>query len=219
MKKAMHINRKRIFIPGLLFSGLIFIILAFINPSDGFHTVDLKITQTLQSPQSPLLLKLMVLVSWFGYPPQAFILVAASTVVLLGLHHFREAILSAVSSFCTLELTWLLKILVRRPRPDAAYVHVFLKLYDYSFPSGHVMFYVVYFGFFWYLSFIFPGRSWKRNTLLALFGLPVLLVGYSRVFLGEHWASDVLGGYLLGGMLLAALIEVEKLIRNRQTES
>jgi undecaprenyl-diphosphatase len=49
-------------------------------------------------------------------------------------------------------------------------------------------------------------RSWMRSLLLALLGMFILLVGISRIYLGQHWASDVLGAYLLGGFLLAGIL-------------
>jgi membrane-associated phospholipid phosphatase len=86
-------------------------------------------------------------------------------------------------------------------------VHVFDTLGSYSFPSGHVMFYTGFFGFIWFLAFTLLKISWKRTLLLVIFGSLVLTIGVSRIYLGEHWASDVVGAYLLGSLVLIGVIQ------------
>ena len=206
----MQNRRKWLLISGLLLSGILFIILAFVDASSGLLFVDLRITRALQSIHYPLITKAMVLVSWFGYFPQSSVIVALSTIALFCLHLRWEAVISAASTFGIEKLGQLVKILVRHPRPAADQVHVFLQLKDYSFPSGHVLFYTVYFGFLGYLAFTLLDRSWKRTISFILIGVPVVLVGFSRVFLGEHWASDVVGGYILSGIMLTILIQIYK---------
>ena len=92
----------------------------------------------------------------------------------------------------------LVKDLIQRPRPTAAVVHVLDTINSYSFPSGHVMFYLGFFGFIWFLAFSLLKPSLKRGLLLVFFSSLVVLIGISRIYVGEHWASDVLGSYLLG---------------------
>ena len=87
------------------------------------------------------------------------------------------------------------KFLIQRPRPDEA-----LRLIDesgYSFPSGHSMCSMAFYGFLIYLSFRYIED--KRRSWLATIGLGVLvlLIGFSRIYLGVHYASDVVAGFLL----------------------
>jgi membrane-associated phospholipid phosphatase len=70
------------------------------------------------------------------------------------------------------------------------------------------MFYLGFFGFIGFLAFSLLKPSFKRSLILALIGSLVLLIGISRIYLGEHWASDVLGSYLLGSLTLVATIQV-----------
>ncbi len=100
-------------------------------------------------------------------------------------------------------LNELIKLLVARPRPTASLVEVIQAAGGQSFPSGHVMSYLAYFGLLFSLGIIlFRGKRWWRMLLLSIPALFVVLVGPSRIYLGDHWTSDVLGAYLIGGVLL-----------------
>jgi membrane-associated phospholipid phosphatase len=100
----------------------------------------------------------------------------------------------------------LVKQMVGRPRPSADLVTVFKNLNDYSFPSGHVMFYIGFFGFLWFLAYILFKHSFRRTLFLVFLASLVALIGVSRSYLGQHWASDVLGAYLLGSLTLVVNI-------------
>jgi undecaprenyl-diphosphatase len=69
------------------------------------------------------------------------------------------------------------------------------------------MFYTCFFGFLLFLVFTLVKPSWKRTALMAIVGIPIPLIGVSRIYLGEHWASDAVGAYLLGGIALAGIIQ------------
>jgi undecaprenyl-diphosphatase len=99
-------------------------------------------------------------------------------------------------------LTVLLKQLINRPRPSADLVHVTAVLTDPSFPSGHVVQYCTRCGFAFFLVYVLEGRSVRRTILLILLAVPMVLVGPSRLYLGQHWLSDVVGGYAVASLLL-----------------
>jgi membrane-associated phospholipid phosphatase len=185
-----------------------FSVLTVLVTTTSTQGADLLVTRGLQSVSNPVFAALINAISWPGFTPQSFVVVA---VILLALYWFGlrwEAASALIAAALEESVDLIIKDAVRRTRPEVSLVHVFTKLNSYSFPSGHVTFYTAFFGFLWYLSFTLLKPSWKRTLLLVIFGALILLVGASRIYLGEHWASDVLGGYLLGSLALMASIQI-----------
>lgn len=195
-------------------TALLAVLTVLVSLSDT-SSVDLAITRFIQSVSSPALTVVMKLVSWFGYTPQSYLMAALALCALLWLGLRAEAL--ALASVSVLEelLNMAIKALVHRPRPLSSLVHVVVALKSYSFPSGHVMFYTCFFGFLFYLAHMLLKPSWRRAALLVVFGFPVLTIGLSRVYLGEHWASDVLGAYLAGFIVLLCGIQLYRWRKNR----
>jgi membrane-associated phospholipid phosphatase len=192
----------------VLVAALLFGLLAWLVSSGLSTEPDRAFSVGLQRAQSPPLTALMVLVSYPGYAPQsALIVLAAAGLFVLAGH--RAAALFAVLAGAGI---WLigsgLKQLWLRPRPEDGLVQVFGGAGGYSFPSGHVLFYVSFFGFLLYWSFAHLRKGWLRSGLIWLCGLLIALVGPSRVYLGQHWTSDVLAAYAFGLAYLLGLIRL-----------
>jgi undecaprenyl-diphosphatase len=197
-------RRTYLFVIGLIAIVGAFASLTILVKMTPSFPIDLQITRTLQSLRSPILSAFMQVISWPGFLPQCFIV---SMLIVLALYRFGFRWESLATAFATLlpPITNLIvKEMIQRPRPTIDLVDVFRLLDSYSFPSGHVMFYVGFFGFLWFLTYTLPKRSWLRTTLLVLIGILIVLVGASRIYLGQHWATDVLGAYLLGSLTLIA---------------
>jgi undecaprenyl-diphosphatase len=114
----------------------------------------------------------------------------------------RAAALLAVSTIGAEATDQILKLVFRRPRPEA-----FFGLADpitYSFPSGHAFTSCCFYGL---LCALLVPRTWSvpaRAGLWTLAGALVVVIGFSRVYLGVHYMSDVLAGYSAGVTWLAA---------------
>jgi membrane-associated phospholipid phosphatase len=165
---------------------------------------DLSLARALQAlPGHALLEPLMRGLSLVGRYLISWSVAVASYVLLRRAGLRREARLLAVLVLVGVLVTLLGKDLVARPRPVEALLRVSIQERGLSYPSGHVTHYTTLFGGLWFLARrVLPHGSKQRAAVLVCAVL-VSLVGVSRVYLGAHWPSDVLGGYLLGGGLLA----------------
>jgi membrane-associated phospholipid phosphatase len=110
-------------------------------------------------------------------------------------------------------LNLLLKDLFARPRPS--FEHPLVVDTSYSFPSGQAMESVVVYGMLAYFVVI-TSRAWgKRAVSVGGAAMIVLLIGFSRVYLGAHYVSDVVGGFAAGGAWLSAVITGWEAMRQR----
>jgi len=107
------------------------------------------------------------------------------------------------------------KIVFHRPRPEfPVYVET-----SFSFPSGHATIAIALYGFLAYIL-IQEVHSWKKKVNI-FFGaiLLAILIGLSRLYLGVHYVSDILGGYLLGFLWLIVGISIAVYLGSRQTNN
>lgn len=146
----------------------------------------------------------MAAVSFLGNQPILFSVLIVLTALAFWLVRLRlEALIIITLSVVSAVVNFLVKLIVSRPRPTVQLVNVYQKANGQSFPSGHVMSYVAFWGLLFSLGLIlFNRRQWWHYLLLIVSALFVILIGPSRIYLGDYWASDVLGGYLFGGLLL-----------------
>ena len=104
-------------------------------------------------------------------------------------------------------LSNLLKLLFRRNRP----IGIALTFEPgYSMPSSHAMVSVAFIGFLIYLITIKVQNPYKRNCISLFLLLFILCVGVSRIYLGVHYASDVLLGFILGSLYLYSFFHLKK---------
>jgi membrane-associated phospholipid phosphatase len=166
--------------------------------------VDVTITREFQESHALWLRDLMFAMSWLGFMPILFAAIVLLTGVIFWLVNLRlEAILVVAQSGVSALLNEGIKVVVARPRPSDRLVDVLYRVHGLSFPSGHVMSYVAYFGLLFSLGIILLKRDrWWHYLILIIPAVFVLLIGPSRIYLGDHWATDVLGAYLIGGILL-----------------
>jgi membrane-associated phospholipid phosphatase len=158
-------------------------------------------------------------VSAINWPVPSAIVVAGVIGLLVALRRWLAAAVALLTSGLADASSYITNEIVRRPRPADHNLHILhvIKTY-YSFPSGHVIHAVAFFGFVLFLTWqtrrpapfllLWPVRA----VLIAL----IVLMGPSRVLEGEHWPSDVLGGLLYGAFWLMLGLHVYFWARHRR---
>ncbi|KUJ68191.1 hypothetical protein ACZ90_21730 [Streptomyces albus subsp. albus] len=145
-----------------------------------------------------------VLTDWVWDPFTMRALLLAAVLWLLWRREWPPALWVALTTALALALQQGVKAAVGRQRP------VWPDPVDSgnhaAFPSGHAMTATVGCGLLLWLAAEHGVRGPIWRLLVALAAVSVLGVGFTRVYLGVHWPSDVLGGWLLGGALVAAAI-------------
>ena len=102
----------------------------------------------------------------------------------------------------------ILKIIIRRPRPTETLVLTAES--SYSFPSAHSMMSMIFYGLLIYYVTKFVKKKWLKNALVGILSAIILFVGISRIYLGVHYATDVLAGYIVGIIYLVFFIKFLK---------
>jgi undecaprenyl-diphosphatase len=185
-----------------LFAALLVAVRA--NRSAAF---DLAATIKLQGLEHPVAAELMRAASWPGFPPQSR-LIPPAIVAAWWLRGRRRAAAFQLLAWGGALLSTLIKSAIRRPRPLPPEVRVVVApLGGTSFPSGHVLTYVVFYGFLGFLLAEHLEDGALRNVSVASLTGVLALVGPSRIQQGHHWTTDVVASYLLGTAYLLALVE------------
>jgi undecaprenyl-diphosphatase len=194
----------------------LFTALALLAHRYAYFYWDLFLAHYIQSISLPGFHTLMISLSWMGTGWRPWVIGLATGAALFLFRYRTEGALLMAGCAVSAGMNRLLKLLIARPRPDGTLVDVLIPYPHESFPSGHVVFYVQYFGFLCFLAGLHlrPGRF--RRTAIVLLLVPTALVGLSRVYLGAHWPSDALGGYMAGSFWLVLTIEAFQLLKSRK---
>lgn len=205
-----HVRRWRalIFQAYLFFATISFSILVVLANMFNYFPIDLRVTRAVQSIHLAWFTILMEWISDIGYVPQMPILITICVILIFAIGLRWEAVMTIAAALGSASLAGIIKVAVHRPRPGADLVTVLQQLNSYSFPSGHVLTYTAFFGFLFFLCFTLLKPSPARIALFIILGGLISLIGISRIFVGDHWASDVVGAYLLGSLWLVLCVYV-----------
>ncbi len=155
---------------------------------------------------APALTPVMVAFTWVGthYVMIPLGLILLGWLVFHRRHPWHSWRVPVVALGSTL-LNGLLKVTYHRPRPLVPHL---VPAHGLSFPSGHAMVAASFWGLLWWLARRHLPGGWRRTA--ALWGLPLLalLIGGSRVYLGVHYASDVVAGFAAGLAWLGLVLTV-----------
>lgn len=161
--------------------------------------LDVGVADLVKSWQFPLLDPVMYGVSaigWFRIAAPTTV-AAVITVGVLGLRW--QAVILGIAALTGHLFNQMLKAILERPRPAmGAEEMAALGVDTFAFPSGHAQSFTIFYGFLAYLIWQHVPWPWLRRLGVVLALTMIVLVGISRVYLGVHWPSDVLGAYGIG---------------------
>ncbi len=193
-----------------LFGGVLEDVVA----GDPLTQFDHIVAAQLHARASPFGVDFFRVVSFIGSPPSWTVIAVG---VLVWLMQTRQHLLAggwaaAILGGGVLDLA--LKLLVHRPRP--VFATPFVLAPGWSFPSGHSMGSLVGFGMIAYFLLLRTRRTAAHVAIIAGAALLTLLVGFSRLYLGVHYFSDVIGGFAAGIVWLSACVTGLEVARRRR---
>lgn len=193
-----------------------FVILAALVKRESLAALDLAIITSVQALEHPLLTDIAIGLSFIGSIGPVIVLSLIVIAVLYWiLGHRREILLLIVVVFGSSILNLLLKWVFQRARPD---INRLIEITGYSYPSGHSMGAFSFYSVLAYLLWRHIDSRAGRGTLIAVSIVMILSIGLSRIYLGVHYPSDIVGGYLASCTWLGFVIRsYEKRMGKRAT--
>lgn len=194
-------NKKTI----VLYSAVVFILISIAILTkvwllEDMTKLDIQVSEYVSRLHMQSLLLIMIASTYLGNTEIVIAFLAMAVCVCLISGYRREAVALAVSVAATMTVTYAIKFMVDRARPESMYG---FDVFGAAFPSAHAAAGMVLYGFFAY----FLGKRFFpfRIPIYIASGAVIFLVGISRVYLGVHWMSDVIMGWCIGGAMLYVL--------------
>jgi membrane-associated phospholipid phosphatase len=197
---------------------ILYITLAVFAHFFDYFNWDKRLGDAIQGINLPGFHSLMVFLSFLGDKWIPFAIVILISIVLILARKRIEGIICLCGIALGAALNEITKLLIGRPRPDKSLIQVLTDVNHNSFPSGHTFFFVEFFGFLFFIIYLLPMPALLRRVLLTLLLTLIALIGMSRVYLGAHWVSDVIGGYLAGTLWLTLMIKVYLRFKDKQAK-
>lgn len=173
-------------------------------------TFDTTLSHTVYSLRTPELTEIMMGITLLGGNIALAFFSVTVFLYLLFKKYRREAFLFGVTFGIGVLLNLLLKQLVARARPE---IEPLIQEIFYSYPSGHSMNAFVFYALMAYFCFHFS-RNLNLGVIVGSFLiLLILLIGFSRIYLGVHYPSDVLAGFFAGAAWFVTVLVVDRTIQ------
>ncbi|WP_334074559.1 MULTISPECIES: phosphatase PAP2 family protein [Paenibacillus] len=171
------------------------------NTLRNFDTVIISWIRQWESPALTILMKFFTTIG--GGLPVLLLIITVMFVLYTVLGHRKELIFLAGVMFGSTLINWGLKLLFHRARPV---IHRIIEAEGYSFPSGHSMAAFSFYGALAFLIWSHVSTSLGRSVVILLSTLFIFAIGISRIYLGVHYPTDVIGGYFISGCWLTLSI-------------
>ena len=171
---------------------------------------------SIQGFESPTLTLVMKFFTFIGSFPSVFVISLFAAIFLyFVLKHRMELILFGSVVIGTPIINQILKQIFHRARPD---LHRLIEIGGYSFPSGHAMNAFAVYGILTFLLWRHIPSRLGRTILILISSGFIFLIGTSRIYLGVHYPSDIIGGYFASGLWLSMAIWFFKRYKERRSK-
>ena len=130
------------------------------------------------------------------------IIIILVVILLILLKDRYRYLVVGITAFTALS-NQILKNIFRRPRPEVLRL---IKQGGYAYPSGHAMISVALYGFLIYYVHHKVKNKYLKIFLISVLSILIILIGISRIYVGVHYPSDILGGYILSLLILILII-------------
>lgn len=161
----------------------------------------------------PWLTTVMQAASFLGSTEFLFAFGTILVIAFFVTKHYRRAITFSVTTLGAALLIALLKLAFRRPRPEPFFETLLPD--SFSFPSGHSLGSFCFYGAVAAIIVNRLSNRWLKLLTLIIAAALILLIGVSRVYLGVHYPSDVLAGFIIGFIWVTTIAITDKLLRAR----
>lgn len=176
--------------------------------------LDTIFAQAVYSMRDPSMVQFFIWVTQLGSSATVIGLMLIAAIIFVYRKKIPEAVGLLVSIAGSAAVVFILKELIAKPRPMypiPAYIET-----SYSFPSGHATLAIALYVFLLWTIYDAMPSLWKKLTATSTVVL-VLAIGFSRLYLGVHYLSDVVAGYLLGGIFVVVGIKITRKLREQPT--
>ncbi len=195
-----------------------FVLLSQSLSSNWLKEFDESIGSAVRSLRSDAVTPVALFFTIMGKAITEFIVfVVVALILLIKFKHKWETLVLLIGVLTAWGLNQLLKDLFQRDRPTGMRL---IEEDSFSFPSGHAMVSILFYGLIGYLLWVNVRRVWKAAWLIPVVTIVVVVcIGLSRIYLGVHYPSDVLAGFAAGGAGLIGCIMAIHRIRTRKIRS
>ena len=208
--KKKKIDRKIII---AIIAFILFIITTILLLTGKNTIIDNKISEFIIKIRNDKLNDIMVLITNIC---SLYSIVAISLLMLIIIKNKRIPLISITNLVIVTIISLLSKLIIQRPRPVGISI---ITETGYSYPSGHSMVSMAFFGLLAYLIYKELNNKTKKIILIVSLILLIILIGFSRIYLGVHYFTDVLGGFFVATGYLMIFITHYNYLRNKKKKA
>lgn len=180
-----------------------FILITILVLFNKVYFIDNSVYNFIISFKNDNLTKILILITKFSNVRFVVIFVLIMLLILRN----KEGIFLIVNLIIIRYINFFIKILIRRERPSILRL---INIGEYSYPSGHAMISMAVYGYLIYLIYKNVNNKYLKYIGIFVFGFLVFLIGISRIYLGVHYFSDVISGFILSIIYFMLFIRIRR---------